>query len=70
MKQLAVNDVLINKLSKSEVVRKYGISSRSVLTNWINNFIHGFKNMKRMDLMLFKIDVEKKQIKKIHNYQS
>ena len=38
LKQLAVNDVLLNKLSKSEVVRKYGISSRSVLTNWINSY--------------------------------
>lgn len=38
LKQQAVNDVLINNLSKSEVVRKYGISDRGVLNRWIKSY--------------------------------
>jgi len=38
LKNKAVQDVLVHKLSKSEVVRKYKISSRSVLTGWINRY--------------------------------
>jgi transposase len=38
LKYQAVNDVLINKISKNEVVRKYGISSISVLTRWIKSY--------------------------------
>jgi len=38
LKQQAVEDVVIHKCSKQEVVRKYRISSRSVLTGWIKSY--------------------------------
>jgi transposase len=41
LKKNAVEDVLLNNLSKHEVVRKYGISSRSVLRRWIKSYNSG-----------------------------
>ena len=42
LKYSAVNEFLVNNLSKSEIIRIYEISSRSVLTAWIN--IHNSEN--------------------------
>lgn len=38
LKEQAVLEYLTNKNSKQEIVKKYEISSRSVLTQWINNY--------------------------------